>query len=641
MLAKVQSRVRAQRKRDLDEDDVGAIYDVGPPLKCFRAMTQGVRILEASLATMRQDRTVTKRILPERRVQTPCSGVTCSGRGSRRLEIALDIKPQIGLHETPQARDIGTSHASRFETSKISSVTSSSACAVREPLSQLSKPLVTRRQPRFQAPGPKRTLSNVLANLEDRQGGQQQHTSFTPLSELANTVHVFEGNLAQQAPQKITMLDVALAERYTAGPTSPFPAGNDKSFKAILPAPSRLRRRPQYPEAKLKPNVPESVFTKSNNKIGSSSLVSPAVWKQGVSALKPDSPSRIRTNMPNTQAALKLDIRASRFAKQAPESAQVRQGKALLTPQKVTRSFRSVPCSPKVDIRLQALNKTETSIVKTATLRVPQSKIIAQVKEANIVLRGEDIVRLRGRRWLNDEVINSFVALINIRNKKHFTEKDKRSNSVSNDKADLDNDIVEVSMTKVPFEIHRKKDNIEKSTRSKAAGNGRPRTYAFNSFFLTRLCQNDFDYEGVRKWPERAGVDVGILDLILVPVNLRNYHWVLAAVDIRNRELLYFDSMYGSDSTNVLGTLGRWLFEEIRDKHGEKQAEEMDITSWKRTVNPSYLPRQHDDGSCGLFTLYTADYLELGRIPDYSQDDMAVLRQRTILFLTQGSLPES
>jgi hypothetical protein len=87
--------------------------------------------------------------------------------------------------------------------------------------------------------------------------------------------------------------------------------------------------------------------------------------------------------------------------------------------------------------------------------------------------------------------------------------------------------------------------------------------------------------------------------------------------------------------------LGRWLFDEIHEKHGLKQAEHMQIPSWKRTVNPSYLPRQRDDGSCGLFTLYTADYLELGRIPDYSQDDMTVLRQRAILFLTRGSLPET
>jgi sentrin-specific protease 1 len=253
------------------------------------------------------------------------------------------------------------------------------------------------------------------------------------------------------------------------------------------------------------------------------------------------------------------------------------------------------------------------------------------------VLRGEDIVRLRGRRWLNDEVINSFVALINMRNRKHFASVDTPHGSAPGAEPELS--------SRKPAQADKRSGDVELcvalGSRQDAPPTSRPRTYAFNSFFLPRLAQKSYDYHGVRRWTERAGVDVAKLDLVLVPVNLSNYHWVLAAADIRGRELIYFDSMYGEDDSNVLETLARWLVDEMQDKHGAKMAEEMNVPSWKRTVNPPYLPRQYDDGSCGLFTLYLADYLELGLTPDYSQDDMTILRKRAVLFLTQGRLPDA
>ncbi len=49
---------------------------------------------------------------------------------------------------------------------------------------------------------------------------------------------------------------------------------------------------------------------------------------------------------------------------------------------------------------------------------------------------------------------------------------------------------------------------------------------------------------------------------------------------------------------------------------------------------------QKDGSSCGVFVLYNADYLELGRKMDFLQSDMAVLRKRTAMFLRRGRLPD-
>lgn len=55
----------------------------------------------------------------------------------------------------------------------------------------------------------------------------------------------------------------------------------------------------------------------------------------------------------------------------------------------------------------------ELEEVDSLTFKVPKDQVMAKIKEANIELRSEDFSRLRGSRWLSDELINAFVALIN------------------------------------------------------------------------------------------------------------------------------------------------------------------------------------------------------------------------------------
>lgn len=285
---------------------------------------------------------------------------------------------------------------------------------------------------------------------------------------------------------------------------------------------------------------------------------------------------------------------------------------------------------PSRDERVAALNAAEREKFRAATKGISKSKVAAKIEEANIVLRGHDIVRLRGRRWLNDEVINGFAALINKRSKEHFEVVDSANSAGegSGDTPKTGKDEEEIDCIFVdPNAVHP----------------GRPRSYMFNSFFYARLCTGDgkYDYDLVRRWPIRAGVDIAMLDLVVFPVNLGNSHWVLAAIDLRQRQFLYLDSMYGSDDSNVLQNLRRWLYDEVQNKHGTEQADRMKINLWDDIEGPSYLPRQGDDGSCGVFTLYVADYLELGKTPDFTQEDIPILRQRAVLYLMRGYLPET
>ena len=227
-----------------------------------------------------------------------------------------------------------------------------------------------------------------------------------------------------------------------------------------------------------------------------------------------------------------------------------------------------------------------------------------KVRAANITLRLNDLKTLRGSRWLNDEIINSFAALLNCRNRDFFRGEDL---------------------------------NVRNPTEPM-----RPRTHMFSSFFFTRLTSSydGYDYEGVRRWPKRAGVNVKSLDLILFPINLHNRHWVLAAIDLRRCQFMYLDSLVAPDKHDVLLILKRWLIDEIKAKNGAEAVREMGISEWDFVENPENMPHQTDGGSCGVFVLYNADYLELGQDIGFKQQHVRVLRKRTAIFLKKNRLAD-
>lgn len=75
--------------------------------------------------------------------------------------------------------------------------------------------------------------------------------------------------------------------------------------------------------------------------------------------------------------------------------------------------------------------------------------------------------------------------------------------------------------------------------------------------------KDSYDYQGVGRWTKRQKINVLERDIILIPVNLSNYHWVCAYVDIRNRRFVYLDSMHKDDYGGVLPNLQRWIHDEV------------------------------------------------------------------------------
>lgn len=279
---------------------------------------------------------------------------------------------------------------------------------------------------------------------------------------------------------------------------------------------------------------------------------------------------------------------------------------------------------------LQELTDEESTIVNALTTGRRNGDKLATIPSAHITLKRTDFKRLRGARWLNDEVLNAYVALVNDRNNRYFQE-----------------------------------------LRGDAGPAERPRTYMFNTFFYSRLvCGNDsYDYAGVARWTRRAKVDVLEKDLILIPVNIGNHHWVLAGIDLQHKCYLYLDSLGGGGHSHaVLPAIKRWFYDELLDKHGLEKANSVGVDTFQEPLNKYYeflpttalsqsppsvsaspkkpkkprkhkIPKQRDGGSCGVFTAKIADCLELGVKVYFAHEHINLIRSRMALDLYRRFLP--
>jgi len=224
----------------------------------------------------------------------------------------------------------------------------------------------------------------------------------------------------------------------------------------------------------------------------------------------------------------------------------------------------------------------------------PAARAVRPKNKGRITLSGADFLRLAGEGWLNDELLNSGVALINHRD------------GLFRSEAAAYGDAPQAEPSRTV-----------------------PRTRMLNSFFFSRLAPHPsrYNYSRVSKWGAKVGLDLQAVDMIIVPVNIGMRHWVLVAIDVRSRLFCFYDSITRADCAGVVDTIRRWLGDEVRSRLVGNAVAEWDIDSWAVRADPSW-PRQTDGGSCGVFALVAADCFSVGAPLLFCQQDIPTLRAR-------------
>ncbi|KAE8378132.1 hypothetical protein BDV26DRAFT_262120 [Aspergillus bertholletiae] len=185
--------------------------------------------------------------------------------------------------------------------------------------------------------------------------------------------------------------------------------------------------------------------------------------------------------------------------------------------------------------------------------------------------------------WLNDEVINSYLALI--------------------------------------------VDYLRRTNHNNGRGD-KPRFHAFNTFFFSNM--RDKGYQSVRRWANRAkigGTSLLDVDTVFVPVH-NSAHWTLIVIKPLERTIEHFDSL-GSLSHRHVGVMKDWLRNELGPNYVEEE--------WR--ILPSVSPQQDNGSDCGVFLLSTAKAVAIGLEPlSYCARDIVLLRKKIVAELMAGGL---
>ncbi|KAH8923488.1 cysteine proteinase [Atractiella rhizophila] len=199
-----------------------------------------------------------------------------------------------------------------------------------------------------------------------------------------------------------------------------------------------------------------------------------------------------------------------------------------------------------------------------------------------------DLRKLLPGQWLNDEVVNFYGSLVMSRSR----------GSINKSGAEKDY-----------YDVH-----------------------VYSSFFYSKLTSKA-GYDGVRRWTKK--VDVFSKDILWIPINVCNTHWVIAAINIRLKRFEYYDSMARQDP-RVLENL-RCYFE---NEHMDKKGAPIDLSEWEDFYDPN-TPQQNNGYDCGLFTSMVMECLSrVGGVFDYGQRNMPYLRRKMIYECGEGRLME-
>lgn len=229
----------------------------------------------------------------------------------------------------------------------------------------------------------------------------------------------------------------------------------------------------------------------------------------------------------------------------------------------------------KVKERLSAVSDEDLAQVLKA-FSAPDDSIVAN---HSIEMKARDFRRLQNGVWLNDEIVNFYMGLLQDR-----------------DTALCDQDP------------------------------NRRKSHFFSSMFMDKLMNvgNDkgYEYANVRRWSRKF--DIFEMDKVVFPVNISNSHWTLAVLYVQEKRICYYDSMNGNGD-RYLTALRRWLVDEAQNK------KQMELDGQEYALMGSVensVPQQNNGSDCGVFTIMAADFLSEDIPLQYSQQYMPMLRNK-------------
>eukprot|EP01055_Gregarina_sp_Pseudo9_P002399 Gregarina_sp_Pseudo_9__2398@NODE_26_length_5602_cov_129_209779_g24_i0_p2_GENE_NODE_26_length_5602_cov_129_209779_g24_i0NODE_26_length_5602_cov_129_209779_g24_i0_p2_ORF_typecomplete_len477_score122_87Peptidase_C48/PF02902_19/2_8e37Peptidase_C57/PF03290_13/0_31Peptidase_C5/PF00770_18/0_97Peptidase_C5/PF00770_18/8_4e02_NODE_26_length_5602_cov_129_209779_g24_i035294959 len=251
------------------------------------------------------------------------------------------------------------------------------------------------------------------------------------------------------------------------------------------------------------------------------------------------------------------------------------------------------------------------------TAALEPARVVSSVEGVEITKR--DMACLSPGEWLNDEVMNAYMNLLNARTRQVFAEGGKQPDYCVN-------------------------------------------AYYWSTFFYSSLTgetssgHREYSYQRVRRWTSRKKIDIFAYDLMCIPLHIQKIHWALGAVDLKSKLVFFFDSLGSEPDPQFYPTILQYLDDEHMDKKGvplpdkhtwlfagnnyshsrlvpARMFTQFRIFSAADTTTTHVpIPQQTNGSDCGVFTCQYAEALGCARFPfAFDAKDIPVRRKRMAL----------
>jgi len=229
---------------------------------------------------------------------------------------------------------------------------------------------------------------------------------------------------------------------------------------------------------------------------------------------------------------------------------------------------------------------TEEAKRVASVLRVPEGNDEVRPMKFDIPIINSTILRLRPGIWLNDEIVNFCMSMLQERDKELVSRNPNRSPS-----------------------------------------------FFFNSYFISKLLdEGGYKYANVKRWSTRFKINIFELSKVFFPVNISNNHWTMAMVDMKKKQVCYYDSFHAKGDKYLNGLMN-YVVDEGLAKHNIV----VDRSEWTFISANSSSPMQTNGCDCGVFSIMCADFLSDDLPLSYHQSEMNTFRSKICADILRGS----
>lgn len=209
---------------------------------------------------------------------------------------------------------------------------------------------------------------------------------------------------------------------------------------------------------------------------------------------------------------------------------------------------------------MSPITPTQTEIIDTL-FKTPASKDNTILFTAfNIPFTIKDLKTLKPKVWLNDEVINMWMNLLQVMHPSH---------------------------------------------------------YYFSSHFFTKLQKEGYD--AVKRWTKN--INLFKKSKLFIPINENKSHWTLIVVDLNLKKIQYYDSKLSDDSLHAKSIVAEYLTTEQHQKFPHHVPISWDDANRENIID---LPKQKNFCDCGVFVCTFAFYISRNKYNfDFSVKDIS------------------